>query len=115
MKDIYTVGNRHCSTKTMFRLSRTSLLLLISVSITISIHMNCYFNAGFILPSNAVFYDNVTFEFCQCLLSQENITGFMYDNSTESCYILDDNLTISDLRVMINSQVCFVNQTNMVC
>lgn len=101
-------------TETMFWLTSITLLIFLGVSSTISIQLNCYLNASLILPSNTILYNNVTIEYCQCLLREEDIYGFLYDNSTNSCYTFGNNSSISNIRISVNSQVCFVNRTIMV-
>ncbi|UJR25771.1 hypothetical protein I4U23_007125 [Adineta vaga] len=79
----------------------------------VSIRLSCYANANLTLPSDAVLYDNITIKSCQCLSIQQSLVyGFQYDKSTNSCYIFDSNVSISDLHVKINSRVCFINQSS---
>jgi hypothetical protein len=73
--------------------------------------MSCYSNAGLILPSDAALHENVTFESCGCLSIHQNISDFQYNNDTNSCYIFPNNSSLSNIRVTINSQVCFIDRT----
>ena len=98
----------------MFWLTSITLLVFLAVSSTISIQLNCYLNANLLLPSNTILYNNVTIEYCQCLLSEEDTYGFLYNNSTNSCYTFGNDSSISNIRVSLSSQVCFVNRTIMV-
>ena len=93
---------------------RVTTIVLLFLSAASSILMNCYLNGGIILPSNAVLYNNVTFENCQCYSSQQNLSGFQYNNSAQSCYTFAGYPSLSDIQVIIDSQICFIHQTAMV-
>ncbi len=73
--------------------------------------MNCYSNARLGLSSNAILYNNFTLESCQCSMMQSTLFGFQYDSTNNSCYTFGNDLSRSNLRVKINSQVCFIDLT----
>ncbi len=99
----------------MLRLTIFLILVLLSIPTIISINMGCYFNARLILSSSVMLYNNLTLQSCQCLMIQPNISGFQYDNNDNSCYTFGNDSLRSNLRIKINSQVCFVNRTPTVC
>ncbi|CAF0855758.1 unnamed protein product [Adineta ricciae] len=83
------------------------------ISSSISIRLYCYPNADVILPRSTVLYNNATFGFCRCSSTALNASrGFQYDQSTNSCYILTSDVSISNMRVKINSIVCFINSSS---
>jgi hypothetical protein len=90
------------------------ILCLLSIPPIISIRMTCYYNASLILPSNTILYNNLTLQSCQCFMVQQNMSGFQYNSNGESCYIFGNNSSLSNIRVTLNSQVCFINQTSTV-
>lgn len=77
--------------------------------------MNCYSNARLILPLSTIIYNNLTLQSCQCLTIPQNISGFQYNTDDKSCCIFGNNSTQTNIRVKMNSQVCFVNRTTPVC
>jgi len=90
------------------------ILFLLSIPPIISIRMTCYSNASLILPPNTILYNNLTLQSCKCLMAQQNMSGFQYNSNGKSCYIFGNNSSLSNIRVTLNSQVCFINQTSMV-
>jgi hypothetical protein len=101
--------------KAMYELTIILILLLLIIPTIISTYMNCYSNATIILPSGTILYNNLTFQSCQCLTIQENLEGFQYDNNEQSCYTFGNDSLRSNIRIKMNSQVCFINQTSTVC
>ncbi len=79
------------------------ILLLLIIPTIIGISMSCYSNAQLILPPSSILYNNFTLESCQ------------YDSNDESCYTFGNDSLRSNIRIKINSQVCFVNGTTTVC
>jgi hypothetical protein len=91
------------------------IFLLLIIPTIIGIPMSCYSNAQLILPPSSILYNNFTLESCQCLTIYQNISGFQYDSNDESCYTFGNDSLRSNIRIKINSQVCFVNGTMTVC
>jgi hypothetical protein len=115
MNIVYIFRHAKSFVQVMFDLNILLILLLLIIPMIISIEMSCYSNASLILPSSTILYNNLTFSSCQCLMIQPNISGFQYDYNEQSCYTFGNDSSLSNLRVKINSRVCFVNRTPMVC
>jgi len=97
----------------MVSLTIKLILCLLSIPPIISIRMTCYYNASLILPSNNILYNNLTLQSCQCFMLQQNMSGFQYNSNGQSCFIFG-NQSLSNIRVTLDSQVCFINQTSTV-
>ncbi|CAF1534200.1 unnamed protein product [Adineta ricciae] len=90
-----------------------AIFALCLISSSISIRLYCYPNADVILPRSTVLYNNATFGFCRCSGIELNASrGFQYNQSTNSCYILTSDVPISNIRMKINSIVCFINSSS---
>ena len=95
--------------------SRLAIFAFCFISSSINIRLYCYPNADVIFPRSTVLYNNATFGFCRCSSTELNASrGFQYDQSTNSCYILTSDVPISNIRVKINSTVCFINSSSTV-
>lgn len=115
INDIHIFRYTKCFLKMMMYFTILSILLLLNIPTTVSLNMSCYSNASLILPVDTIFYNNLTYQSCTCLMIQQNISGFQYDSNQQSCYTFGNNISRTNLRVKINSQVCFVNRTSTVC
>ena len=100
--------------KLMYNLNILLVLYLSMISTIITIFLNCYSNARLILPLSAILYNNLTLQSCQCLGIKQNISAFQYDSNEKSCYTYGNDSSRANIRVKVNSQVCFVNQTTTV-
>lgn len=112
---MYTFRHAKLFLLVMFDFTILLILLLWTISMIISLPMNCYSNARLDLPTSAILYNNFTLESCQCLMIQQTLSGFQYDSIDNSCYAFSNDSSRSDLRVKIDSQVCFINRTSIVC
>lgn len=123
-KDVYQCeySNRNAEITFIFRYYMLQNILLLRSLTLLSfltpfcmsiIQSKCYPNGGFIIPSIDS-YSNMSSSLCQCLAYNRNYSVYQYDEANKRCFIHQNGLQPSDLRIQFNSTVCFLNQTSMV-
>jgi hypothetical protein len=111
---IYSFTYTQYFLKMMAYLTVLLILLRLIIPMIVSLQMNCYSNASLILPPSTIQYNNLTLQSCKCLTIEQSISGFQYNNDEQSCYTFGNDSLLSDIRIKINCQVCFVNRTSTV-
>lgn len=84
-------------------------LIISIVPSTGSVPIICFIDASLILPPSSILYSNVTFESCRCLLLEEDVHGFQYNNESSSCYTIGNDSSLANLQITNHSRVCFLD------